>query len=62
MRTGFEPLPQGEQIPDYYHCPERVCETARAQYGENTLEAQEWAGATLTRLCLNDVGAPSWAG
>jgi hypothetical protein len=30
-------------------------ETARAQYGDGTLEAQEWAEATLTRLCPNDV-------
>ena len=42
---------------DYDHCAEHVYETARAQYGEGTLEAQEWAEATLTRLCLNELGA-----
>ena len=50
-------FPEGEPVLDYYHCAERVHETARAQYGEGTLEAQEWAEATLTRLCDNDVGA-----
>jgi hypothetical protein len=49
-------FPDGEQILDYYHCAEYVYDTARAQYGEGTLEAQEWAEATLTRLCLNDLG------
>jgi hypothetical protein len=33
-----------------------VYETARAQYGEGTLEAQEWVEATLTRLSLNELG------
>ena len=51
-----EHFPDGEQILDYYHCAEYVYETARAQYGEGTLEAQEWAEATLARLCLNDLG------
>lgn len=50
-------FPEGEQILDYYHCAEHVYETARAQYGEGTLEAQEWAEAALTRLCLNALGA-----
>lgn len=52
-----EHFPEGEEILDYYHCAEHVYETARAQYGEATLEAQEWAEATLTRLCLNQLGA-----
>jgi hypothetical protein len=51
-----EYFPEGEQILDYYHCAEYVYETARAQYGEGTLAAQEWTEATLTRLCLNDLG------
>ena len=51
-----EHFPEGEQILDYYHCAEYVYDTARAQYGEGTLEAQEWAEATFTRLCLNDLG------
>lgn len=50
-------FPEGEQILDYYHCAEHVYETARAQYGDGTLEAQEWAEAALTRLCLNRLGA-----
>ena len=50
-------FPEGEQILDYYHCAEHVYETARIQYGEGTLDAQEWAEATLTRLCLNRLGA-----
>jgi hypothetical protein len=50
-------FPDGEEILDYYHCAEHVYETARAQYGEGTLEAQEWAEAALTRLCLNHLGA-----
>jgi hypothetical protein len=52
-----EHFPDGEEILDYYHCAERVYETARAQYGEDTLEAQEWAEATLTRLYWNQLGA-----
>src|SRR5712692_3604210 len=49
-------VPEGEEILDYYHCAEHVHDTARAQYGEGTLEAQEWAEATLTRLSLNELG------
>ncbi|MGH2943376.1 MAG: ISKra4 family transposase [Solirubrobacteraceae bacterium] len=49
-------FPEGEQILDYYHCAEHVYETARAQYGDGTLQAQEWAEAALTRLCLNHLG------
>src|SRR3989442_15752853 len=51
------PFPEGGEILDYYHCAEHVYETARAQYGESTLEAQEGAEATLTRLSLNELGA-----
>ncbi|MGH2599740.1 MAG: hypothetical protein ACRDJ9_10170 [Dehalococcoidia bacterium] len=50
-------FPEGEQILDDYHCAEHVYETARVQYGEGTLDAQEWAEAALTRLCLNRLGA-----
>lgn len=49
-------FPDGEEILDYYHCAEHVHETARAQFGDGTLEAQEWAEAALTRLCLNELG------
>ena len=48
-----EHFPDGEQILDSYHCAAYVYETARAQYGEGTLEAQESTEATLTRLGLN---------
>lgn len=49
-------FPEGEQILDYYHCAEHVHATARAQYGEGTLEAHEWTEAVVTRLCLNELG------
>jgi hypothetical protein len=52
----WEHFPEGEQILDYYHCAKYVYDTARAQYGEGTLDAQEWAEATLTRLCVNQLG------
>src|SRR2546425_1213833 len=55
--VGRDHFPKGEEILDDYHCAEHVYETARAQYGEGTLEAHEWAEATLTRLCLNALGA-----
>ena len=53
LRAHF---PEGEEILDYYHCAEHVYDTARAQYGEGTLDAQEWAEAALTRLCLSELG------
>ena len=49
-------FPDGEEILDYYHCAEHVHETARAQFGDGTLEAQEWAEAALARLGLNALG------
>jgi hypothetical protein len=49
-------FPDGEEILDYYHCAEHVHGTAHAQFGDGTLEAQEWAEATLARLCLNELG------
>jgi hypothetical protein len=49
-------FPDGEEVLDYYHCAEHVHETARAQFGDGTLEAQEWAEAALTRLGLNELG------
>lgn len=49
-------FPDGEEILDYYHCAERVYETARAQFGDGTRDAQEWAEAALTRLGLNELG------
>lgn len=49
-------FPDGEEILDYYHCAEHVHETARAQFGDGALEAQEWAEAALARLGLNELG------
>lgn len=49
-------FPEGEEILDYYHCSEHVHATARSQFGEGTLEAQEWAESALTRLSLNELG------
>ena len=49
-------FPEGEEILDYYNCAEHVYETARAQYGDGTLQAQEWAETALTRLCLDHLG------
>ncbi len=51
-----EHFPQGEQVLDYYHCSEHVHSAARAQFGEGTLDAQEWAERILTRLSLGNVG------
>jgi hypothetical protein len=42
-------FPEGRPVLDYYHCAEHVHTVAKAQYGE-TLDAQEWAEATLARL------------
>src|SRR5262249_57464048 len=39
----------------YYHCAEYLHKVAKAQYGDS-LQAQEWAEATLTRLYLGKVG------
>lgn len=49
-------FPDGEEILDYYQCAEHVHETARAQFGDGTLEAQEWAEAAMARRCLNELG------
>jgi hypothetical protein len=48
-------FPSALHILDYYHCAEHVHEVAKAQYGES-LHAQEWAEATLTRLFWGKVG------
>ena len=50
-----ECFPQGRRILDYYHCAEHVWEVADALHGENTSEAQEWAEAFLSQLCLGKV-------
>jgi hypothetical protein len=48
-------FPQGRQILDYYHCAEHVWKVADHLYGEASLEAHEWAEATLVRLCLAEI-------
>lgn len=48
-------FPDGEEILDYYHCTEHIHATARAQFGEDTLEAHEWTEGVLTRLGLNEL-------
>jgi hypothetical protein len=48
-------FPQARQVLDYYHCAEYLHKVAKAQYGDS-LRAQEWAEATLTRLYLGQVG------
>ena len=48
-------FPQARQGLDYYHCAEYLHKVAKAQYGDS-LQAQEWAEATLTRLYLGKVG------
>ena len=48
-------FPQVCQVLDYYHCAEYLHKVAKAQYGDS-LQAQEWAEATLTRLYLGKVG------
>jgi Uncharacterised protein family (UPF0236) len=48
-------FPHACQVLDYYHCSEYLHKVAKAQYGDS-LRAQEWAEATLTRLYLGKVG------
>jgi len=42
-------FPSAVQILDYYHCAQHVYEVAKQQYGES-LQAQQWVEATMTRL------------
>jgi uncharacterized protein UPF0236 len=48
-------FPQACQVLDYYHCSESLHKVAKAQYADS-LQAQQWAEATLTRLYLGKVG------
>jgi hypothetical protein len=48
-------FPDGREVLDYYHCAEHVHKVARLQYGD-TLDAQQWAEATLTRLYMDQSG------
>ncbi|MGE3540496.1 MAG: hypothetical protein AB7N91_24030 [Candidatus Tectimicrobiota bacterium] len=49
-------FPQARQVLDYYHCAQYVHKIATAHYG-TSLQGQEWAEATMTRLYLGKVGA-----
>jgi hypothetical protein len=49
-------FPHARQVLDYYHCADYVNDVAKAQYGAS-LQAQEWAEATMTRLYLGKVSA-----
>jgi hypothetical protein len=48
-----EIFPSAKQVLDYYHCAEYLHELAYAQYGKNSIKAQEWIEATITRLFHN---------
>ena len=48
-------FPQAREVLDYYHCAEHVHKVAKLQYGD-TLGAQQWAEATITRLFMDDTG------
>jgi hypothetical protein len=50
-----ECFPEGRQILDYYHCAEHVWQVADGLHGQGSLDAQEWAEAILTELCLGNV-------
>jgi len=49
-------FPTGCEVLDFYHCAEHVHEVAKAQYGEKSPNALEWAEATLCRLFFGEVG------
>lgn len=48
-----EIFPSAKQVLDYYHCAEYLHDLTYAQYGKDSLKAQEWIEATLTRLFHN---------
>lgn len=48
-------FPEAREVLDYYHCAEHVHKVANIQYGD-TLSAQQWAEATITRLFMNETG------
>jgi hypothetical protein len=49
-------FPQARQVLDYYHCAQYIHKIAKAQYG-TSVQALEWAEATMTRLYLGKVSA-----
>lgn len=48
-------FPGARQVLDYYHASEHISKAAKAQYGDS-LEAQQWREATITRLFLDKTG------
>jgi hypothetical protein len=48
-------FPTGRPILDFYHCAEHVHGTAKEQFGEGTLKAQQWAEAVLSLLSLSEM-------
>jgi len=47
-------FPQARQVLAYYHCAQYIHRIAKAQYGAS-VQAVEWAEATMTRLSLGKV-------
>jgi hypothetical protein len=47
-------FPAAVRILDYYHCAQHIYDAAKQQYGDS-LHAQEWAEATMTRLFCGQV-------
>ena len=45
-------FPGAREVLDYYHCAEHVHKVTKLQYGDS-LAAQQWAVATITRLFLD---------
>lgn len=48
-------FPEAREVLDYYHCAEHVHKVAKLQYGD-TLGAQQWVEATITRLFMDETG------
>ena len=51
-------FPNAREVLDYYHCAEHIHKVAKLQYGD-TLDAQQWAEATITRLFMGRQVPPS---
>jgi len=43
-------FPEGRQVLDFYHCSEHIHKVAKVQYGDGTIDSQQWAEAALVRL------------
>ncbi|MFH0814028.1 MAG: hypothetical protein V2A69_14505 [Pseudomonadota bacterium] len=40
---------------DYYHCLEHIYKVAKAQYGEESLQALQWVESTICRLFFAEI-------